>query len=131
MGIAKPHFKTPLMKKISKYLIPSLALISIVHFGCRTLSTTQRIPITESPINGMLYYLPIGKITIKGEYGNTDSKSATSPSRKQQITNQAEASLNATATPTATATATATPSATATPAALTSTRTAEGEADGT
>ena len=125
MGIAKPHFKTPLMKKISKYLIPSLALISILHFGCRTLSTTQRIPTTESPINGMLYYLPIGKITIKGEYGNTDSNSAPSSSHRQQITNVAEASPSATAT----ATATATPTPTATPAALTITLIAEAEAD--
>jgi len=121
--MAKPHFKTPLMKKISKYLIPSLALISIVHFGCRTLSTTQRIPTTESPINGMLYYLPIGKITIKGEYGNTDSNSAPSSTHRKQSTDVAEASSSATAT----ATATATP--TATPAALTITLTAEVEAD--
>jgi hypothetical protein len=69
----------------------------------------------------MLYYLPIGKITIKGEYGNTDSNSAPSQGRKHQLTNLAEAS------PTATSAATATP--TATPAQLTITLTAEVEAD--
>ena len=80
------------MNKIAKALIPALGLISIVQFGCRTLSTTQRIPNTESAINGMLYYLPIGKITIKGEYGNTDSNSAPSPGGKQQVANLVDAS---------------------------------------
>ena len=103
------------MNKIAKALIPALGLISIVQFGCRTLSTTQRIPNTESAINGMLYYLPIGKITIKGEYGNTDSNSAPSPGGKQQVANLVDASPS--------------PTPTATPAALTITLTAEVEAD--
>jgi hypothetical protein len=57
------------MKRIAKFLIPALGLVWMsVHFGCRTLSTSQDNPPSGSAINGMLYYLPIGKITIKGEF---------------------------------------------------------------
>jgi hypothetical protein len=56
------------MKRIAKFLIPLLGLAWIFfHFGCRTLSTTAGSP-PSGPVNGMLYYLPIGKITIKGEF---------------------------------------------------------------
>jgi hypothetical protein len=56
------------MKGIAKYLVPILGLVWIsFHLGCRTLSTTAGAPPSGS-MNGMLYYLPIGKITIKGEF---------------------------------------------------------------
>jgi hypothetical protein len=56
------------MRIIARCSIPLVGLISIVHFGCRTLSTSQETLPSGSAINGMLYYLPIGKITIKGEF---------------------------------------------------------------
>src|SRR4051812_14463242 len=56
------------MKIIAKTLFPALALISIAYFGCRSLSTSRNNAPSGSAINGMLYYLPIGKITIKGEF---------------------------------------------------------------
>ena len=56
------------MKKTAKRLIAALALFPILQFGCRTLSTSQESPPSGSAISGMLYYLPIGKITIKGEF---------------------------------------------------------------
>ena len=62
------------MKTIAKFLIPIFGLISVVHFGCRTLSTSQQIPPSGSLIDGMLYYLPTGKITIKGEFKSADSQ---------------------------------------------------------
>lgn len=63
------------MKKIAKVLIPALGLVGLsLHFGCRTLSTSQEIPTSGSEIIGMLYYLPIGKITIKGEFKTENSQ---------------------------------------------------------
>ena len=61
------------MNIIAKALIPALGLISIVHLGCRTLSTSRNNVPSGSAIDGMLYYLPIGKITIKGEFKSADS----------------------------------------------------------
>jgi hypothetical protein len=73
------------MKTITRCLIPALGLISIVHFGCQTLSTNQENPPSGSEINGMLYYLPIGKITIKGEFEDTDAvQISVAPSRGKQ-----------------------------------------------
>lgn len=62
------------MKKTAKRLIIGFALIPIVQFSCRTLSTSQETRPSGSAINGMLYYLPIGKITIKGEVPQTRVK---------------------------------------------------------
>jgi len=57
------------MKTIAKVLIPALGLVATaLHLGCRTLSTSEESPPSGSAIAGMLYYLPIGKITIKGEF---------------------------------------------------------------
>jgi hypothetical protein len=64
------------VKTIAKALIPALGLLSIVHFGCRTLSTSKNNLPSESAINGMLYYLPIGKITIKGEFKSEASQTS-------------------------------------------------------
>jgi hypothetical protein len=61
------------MKVVTKAVVPALGLISVVYFGCRTLSTSRNDAPSGSEINGMLYYLPIGKITIKGEFKTGDS----------------------------------------------------------
>lgn len=76
------------MTQTVKWLIPVLGLISIVHVGCQgpTLVTTVGSPPSET-VEGMLYYLPTGKITIKGDYSSgTDlsekqSESRTEPTR--------------------------------------------------
>jgi hypothetical protein len=80
------------MKRIAKCLVPVVGLTWLsLHFGCQgpTLVTTPGPP-SSGEVEGMLYYLPIGKITIKGEY----EKSEQSP------------------TPTATPTPTPTPTST-------------------
>ena len=71
------------MKRIANCVLPVLGLIWMsVHFGCQgpTLVTGPG-PSSSGPVNGMLYYLPIGKITIKGEYaqpeGTPKAKAAT------------------------------------------------------
>src|SRR6476660_6170233 len=61
------------MKITAKALVPVLGFISIVHFGRRTLSTSRNDASSGSEITVMLYYLPIGKITIKGEFQTGDS----------------------------------------------------------
>jgi hypothetical protein len=70
----------------------------------------------------MLYYLPIGKITIKGEYSAAESNS------KKQDQNGGKVEV-AEVSPTATALVTATATATPTPRELTITVTSEVEAD--
>jgi hypothetical protein len=58
------------MKRIARYLVPIAGLTWVsFHFACQgpTLVTTAP-PSPPGPVNGMLYYLPIGKITIKGEF---------------------------------------------------------------
>lgn len=60
------------MNVVTKALVLALGLISVVHFGCRTLSTSRNDAPSGAEINGMLYYLPIGKITIKGEFKTGD-----------------------------------------------------------
>jgi hypothetical protein len=85
------------MKRIARCLVPVVGLTWLsLHFGCQgpTL-VTKPWQSSSGKVEGMLYYLPIGKITIKGEY----EKSEQSP----------------TPSPTATATATATPTPTPTP----------------
>jgi hypothetical protein len=56
------------MKRIAKALIPALVLVSIgAYFGCQTLYTTPGAP-QSGPVDGaLLYYLPIGKITLTGQ----------------------------------------------------------------
>jgi hypothetical protein len=61
------------MKLVTKAVVPLLGLISVLHFGCRTLSTSRNESRSGSEINGMLYYLPVGKITIKGEFKTEDA----------------------------------------------------------
>jgi hypothetical protein len=78
------------MKKARKYLIPVLGLMWIsLHFGCRTLSTTAGSP-PSGPVNGILYYLPIGKITIKGEFKDVSPTEAP-PSRARTGTPSGDA----------------------------------------
>jgi len=62
------------MKRIAKALIPALVLVSIgAYFGCQTLYTTAGAP-QSGPIDGaLLYYLPIGKITLTGQAPPTPS----------------------------------------------------------
>jgi Predicted solute binding protein len=58
------------MKRIARYLISGVGLVwMFTHNGCQgpTLVTTAG-PSSSGLVEGMLYYLPIGKITIKGEY---------------------------------------------------------------
>src|ERR1700736_3027988 len=56
------------MKKLPKYFVLILGLSWIsLYVSCHTLSTTAGSP-ASGPVNGMLYYLPIGKVTIKGEF---------------------------------------------------------------
>jgi hypothetical protein len=113
------------MKKIATCLLPVLGLVCMsAYFGCRTLSTSQTNPRSGSTINGMLYYLPIDKITIKGEYATAEANPAASPKQKQQSTIDANGKgteISPTPTPT--------PSPSPTPKELTITLTAEVEAD--
>src|SRR5947209_8787627 len=71
MGIAKTHLEVLMKKLFPAYMcIASACLLLsglIIFSACRTLSTTAGGP-PSGPVNGMLYYLPIGKITIKGEF---------------------------------------------------------------
>src|SRR5262245_29830749 len=97
------------MKTTAKALVLVLSLISIMHFGCRTLSTSRNNVPSGSAINGMLYYLPVGKITIKGEY--------TTP---EEDTPPGDGRSKGTPTPTPTATATGRATATATSTTTTS-----------
>jgi len=85
------------MKRIAKCYLPILGLAwASLHFACQGPTLVTRPgPSSSGPVEGMLYYLPIGKITIKGEY----EKSEQSP----------------TPTPTPTATATPTPTPAPTP----------------
>lgn len=64
------------MTQTVKWLIPALGLISIAHIGCQgpTLITTVGPPPSET-VEGMLYYLPTGKITIKGDYSSGTARS--------------------------------------------------------
>jgi len=103
------------MKVVTKALVPALGLISLVHFGCRTLSTSRNDAPSGSEINGMLYYLPIGKITIKGEYTTSeedtlpgDGRSNTTPTP----TPTATTTTGRTGTPSLPVTSTSTPSPT-------------------
>ena len=61
-------FEKLLMKRIAEALIPALVLVSIgAYFGCQTLYTTAGAP-QSGPVDGaLLYYLPIGKITLTGQ----------------------------------------------------------------
>ena len=60
------------MKRIATLLIPLLGSISVsLHFGCQDPTlVTQLVGSSPAPVavEGMLYHLPIGKITIKGQY---------------------------------------------------------------
>src|SRR5437016_6881053 len=100
----------PVMKKIATYFIPITGLIWMsVHLGCRTLSTSQYNPPSGSAINGMLYYLPIGKITIKGEFKEVAPSPTPCPtcspkaSPAKAVGDDMDASPQAAASPTATA----------------------------
>src|SRR4051794_15347510 len=50
--------------------------VGLILAACRSLSTAHVDPQSGATINGMLYYLPIGKITIKGEFEEVASESA-------------------------------------------------------
>jgi len=101
------------MKVVTKALVPALGLISLVHFGCRTLSTSRNDAPSGSEINGMLYYLPIGKITIKGEYTTSEEDTLPGDGRsKTTPTPTATTTPGGTGTPTLPVTSTSTPSPT-------------------
>ena len=123
MGIANP-FSTVLMKTIATYFVPVVGLIWMsVHFGCQdpTLVTTGP-PSSPGPVNGMLYYLPIGKITIKGEYSSDGSgPNQKSPNGGKPHVGEISPAPSATAAEKATATPT--------PRGLTITVTSEVEAE--
>lgn len=55
------------MKKITPGALLVAFSAALSFSACRTLSTTAGAP-PSGPVNGVLYYLPIGKITIKGEF---------------------------------------------------------------
>jgi hypothetical protein len=56
-----------------------LFLCSALGFSaCRTLST-QNVDPSSGEVSGMLYYLPIGKITIKGEFTDTSPEKQKKP----------------------------------------------------
>ena len=55
-------------------IIAGLVSLSLHFLGCQTLVTTNRPP-SLNRVEGMLYYLPIGKITIKGDYGKGEPTS--------------------------------------------------------
>jgi len=136
MGIAKTYVTRPIMKPIATYLVPLVGLIWIcVHLGCQdpTLVTTGP-PSSPGAVNGMLYYLPIGKITIKGEYsGNGSNKNQQRTIKQKVAATEGASALTETPTQTATSTPTPTPTATATatatPSELTITVTSEVEAE--
>ena len=60
------------MRRIATFLIPLLGVTWVsLHLGCQDPTlVTQLIGSSPAPVavEGMLYYLPIGKITIKGQY---------------------------------------------------------------
>jgi hypothetical protein len=88
------------MKRIANYLVPVLGLIwmSFHMLSCRTLSTTAGPP-PSGPVNGMLYYLPIGKITIKG-VAPTPAPAKETSSENGREASQSEVTANAAAQPT-------------------------------
>jgi hypothetical protein len=73
-----PFAKASRPKRYFSGAVICLFLCSALGFSaCRTLSTTAGAPPT-GPVNGMVYYLPIGKITIKGEF-KSDGSTGRSP----------------------------------------------------
>ncbi len=52
---------------VDPIVVLSVGCLAVSSSACRTLSTIAGSP-PSGPVNGMLYYLPIGKITIKGEF---------------------------------------------------------------
>lgn len=84
------------MKKIELYLPSSLGvvMVALLCFSCRTLYTTVNFP-TSSSFNGILYYLPIGKITIRGEFKEAEEKKA----EQQSVTIGSASELTITLTP--------------------------------
>jgi hypothetical protein len=96
-----------LSKVIVKHLVPLFGLMSLTaYFGCRTLYTTVDSP-ESGAVNGMLYYLPIGKITIKGEFKDvtpTPTPCPTCPPKpkiEKNALNDKDSSAQATASPAA------------------------------
>ncbi len=74
------------MKKIASVLLGGVGLIcTSLHFGCQdpTLVTT-RAPSSSGTVRGMLYYLPMGKITIQGDY--TTSEQTPTPTATVSVT---------------------------------------------
>jgi len=67
------------MKRIAKCLIPFLGSTWLsLHFGCQDPTlVTKTGPSSSGAVEGILYYLPIGKITIKGEYAIPQSGTPT------------------------------------------------------
>ena len=66
------------MKNVPPLLIPLFGLgYLLFHVGCQTLYTTAGAP-QSGPINGaLLYYLPIGKITLTGQAPPTPTPAPT------------------------------------------------------
>src|SRR5437762_5690521 len=69
----KTHLRQ-VMKRIARCLGPVVGLTWVsLHFACQgpTL-VTEPGPSDSGAVKGMLYYLPTGKITIKGEYEKSE-----------------------------------------------------------
>jgi hypothetical protein len=78
--------RRPFTNRIATYFVPGLGWMS-VYLGCQgpTLVTT-RVPSSSGPVNGMLYYLPIGKITIKGEFKPSPAISGSKSTAQNNLT---------------------------------------------
>src|SRR5260370_21479878 len=86
-------FERPPVNRTAKYFIPALGVILIsIYLGCRTLSTTRGLP-SPGPVNGMLYYLPIEKITTKGEFKPSQTSVGSQPSEQNTGWNSATSIL--------------------------------------
>ena len=76
------------MRKTALLLLGVLGLIwTSLQFGCQepTLVTT-RSPSSLGTVEGMLYYLPMGKITIQGEYTTPEQTPTPTPTAIATVT---------------------------------------------
>jgi hypothetical protein len=55
--------------------LPLLLVAAAIFFGCNGSLSTYHAPAEGMMINGMAYYLPVGKITIKGEFASETTQS--------------------------------------------------------
>src|SRR6266849_1819718 len=63
--------------KIFKFAgFPLFTAALAVFFGCKGSLSTYHAASSSVMVNGMAYYLPVGKITVKGEFAAQPSPSA-------------------------------------------------------